>query len=159
MNRTLLLLMICPFFFGFIETSAGQNISTLQKTRIEQQIDSVFQCSIKAAEQLAYDQLSKGVDDRHKAGFISNGTYFAQYDSLIDLVKARSQGIAKQSISVKQSKITVLSEQIVLLVATGNSNIEVTDGSTFSVKFFWTFVYEKSGNEWKVIQSHQSSIR
>jgi hypothetical protein len=142
-----------------VETSTGQKISTLQKSRIEQQIDSVFHCSIKSAEQLDYDQLSKGVDDRYKAGFISNGTYYAKYDSLIDLMKVRSQGIAKQSITIKQSKITVLSEKIVLLAATGNTNIEVSDGSTFSVKFFWTFVYEKSGNEWKVIQSHQSGIR
>lgn len=30
---------------------------------------------------------------------------------------------------------------------------------TFTAKFFWSFVYEKMDNEWKVIQSHQSNLR
>ncbi|MCX6236650.1 MAG: nuclear transport factor 2 family protein [Bacteroidia bacterium] len=159
MTKKLTFLLICSFFFGFVEPSTGQNISAQQKTRIEQQVDSLFHSNINAAEHLDYDQLSQSVDDKYKAGFISNGTYFAQYDSLFNIVKTGFQRVAKQTINVRKEKITVLSERIVLITANGDSNVELNDGNTFTAKFFWTFVYEKTGNVWKVIQSHQSSVR
>lgn len=154
-----LFLLFCFIFMGAFEHSTAQNISNQQKSRIEAQIDSVFHHSIKAAEQLEYDQLSRNVDDNHHAGFIVNGTYFAQYDSLITSLKARSQRIIKQSITLQKEKITVLSDHIVLLTAYGDTKVDVNDGNTFTAKFLWTFVYEKTGNDWKVVQSHQSGTR
>ncbi len=144
---------------GLVESSDGQTISDQQKTKIEQQVDSLFHNNIVAAERLEYDRLSRGVDDIHEAGFIVNGTYFAKYDSLINSLKARSQRIVKQLITIQKEKITVLSDRIVLLTAFGDTKVEVNDGNTFTANFFWSFVYEKKGNDWKVIQSHQSRIR
>jgi hypothetical protein len=152
-------LFFSTLFFGITVSLSGQNISAQQKTRIEQQVDSVFHQSIRNAERLDYDQLTRGVDDKYNAGFISNGTYYARYDSLINVIKSRSQGVAKQTINIQKQKITALSERIVLLTASGDTKAELSDGNTFTAKFFWTFVYEKAGNSWKVIQSHQSSVR
>lgn len=159
MGKIITFLLSCAIVWGSIETSSGQNISPQQKMRIEQQIDSIFHDNIKAAERLDYDKLTLSVDDKHRAGFISNGTYYPEYDSLIHIVKERSLRIAKQTITIRNEKITVLSDRIVLLTATGETNVEVVNSSAFSAKFFWTFVYEKSGNGWKVIQSHQSGTR
>ena len=141
------------------EHSCGQSIPDPQKTRIAEQVDSMFHESIIAAERLEYDLLSRGVDDMHQAGFIVNGAYFAQYDSLINSLKVRSQRIVKQHITIQKEKITVLSDRIVLLAAYGDTKVDVNDGNTFTANFFWSFVYEKIGKEWKVIQSHQSSVR
>ncbi|HEY3388459.1 MAG TPA: nuclear transport factor 2 family protein, partial [Prolixibacteraceae bacterium] len=137
----------------------GQNLSAHQKTVIGEQVDSVFHENIKAAEHLDFDKLSQSVDDQYMAGFISNRTYYSRYDSLVNIVKASAQGIAKQTITVRKEKITVLSDRIVLLTAYGNTNVEIKDGNTFTAKFFWSFIYEKEGNDWKVIHSHQSSLR
>jgi len=144
---------------GSVENSIAQSISNPQKRTIEAQVDSVFHDNIKAAERLDYDYLSRSVEDKYRAGFIVNGAYFARYDSLINNLKGRSQRIAKQTITIRKQKITVLSESIVLLTAYGDTNVEVKDGNTFTANFFWSFVYEKTGNSWKVIQSHQSSLR
>ena len=159
MSKTLSFALIGFLLIGLIEYSNGQNISNQLKTRIEEQVDSLFHLNIIAAEHLEYDQLSRGVDDIHQAGFIVNGSYFAQYDSLMNNLKARSQRIVKQHINVQKEKITALSDRIALLTAYGDTKVEVNDGNTFTVKFFWSFVYEKKGKDWKVIQSHQSSIR
>lgn len=159
MTKPLIFLLIAFFFYGFIEQSWGQNIPDQLKSGIEQQVDSVFHRMIKEAEHLEFDQLSQGVNDKYNAGFIVNGSYFAQYDSLITSVKARSQGISNQSITIRKQKIAVLSDRIVLLSAYGDTKAETKDGNAFSIRFFWSFVYEKTGNAWKVIQSHQSSIR
>ena len=156
MKTTLFISLICYFSFGFIDNVAGQN---QQNLRIERQIDSIFHVMIKAAENLDYDKLTTGVDDRYKAGFITGGLYYAQYDSLIKSIKTKSLGVIGQNITIQKEKITVLSDDIVLLTARGTAKIDINNGSSFSVNFDWSFVYAKLDNSWKVIQSHQSSIR
>lgn len=151
------LISLLLLFIGFGQ-AFGQ-LSSQQKTIIEKQVDSVFRNTVKAAENLDFEKLSQSVDDKYKAGFITNGAYFLQFDSLMHNFKTRAQGISKQSISIKKEKISVLSSSIALLSASGNTQIETRDGNSFSAKFFWTFVYEKIGDTWKVVQSHQSSNR
>jgi hypothetical protein len=159
MIKTLTISLICLFFFGFIEHAKGQDGSNLKKLKIEKQVDSVFHSMIKSAENLEYDKLSQGVDDKNNAGFIINDSYYAQYDSLIFKLKARSQGLSRQNITILKEKITVLSESIVLVTAYGDAIVEVNTGNIFTLKFYWSFVYDKLDNKWKVIQSHQSSSR
>jgi hypothetical protein len=156
MKTTLTVSLICFLTFGCNGQSNGQSLTKLQKSMIEKQVDSVFRTMVKAAENVDYDKLTMGVDDRYNAGFIVNSSYFAKYDSLITILKANSRSGTKQSISIQNKKITVLSESIVLLTASGVSYVELGTGQSFNVKFLWSLVYEKFNNDWKVIQSHQS---
>jgi len=157
MKRILTISLICFLVLGFIEQLKGQNIANQQISTIEKQVDSIFHSMVKAAESLDYNKISKGVDDRYNAGFITNESYFSKYDSLIYILKTKSQTGARQTISIQKEKITVLSDSIAILTAFGNSQIELYSGNIFTVKFFWSFVYEKINNNWKVIQSHQSN--
>lgn len=156
MKKALTVSLICFLAFGCIEQSNGQNITDLQKSIIEKQIDSIFHTMIEAAENLDYDILSTGVDDRHNAGFIVNGSYYTTYDSLENTLKANMQAGTRQNITIKKEKITVLSDNVVLLAASGVSEVKLNTGQTFNGKFLWSFVYENINNTWKVIQSHQS---
>jgi hypothetical protein len=156
MNTTLKVLFICFLVLGFKGPSKGQSLTSLQRSKIERQVDSIFLGMVKAAENLDYDKISSGVNDRHNAGFIINKSYYSKYDSMIDILKANLPAGAKQTITFQNKKITVLSEKIVLLTASGNADVELNSGQSFSVNFFWSFVYEKFNNDWKVIQSHQS---
>lgn len=156
MKKTLTVSLICFLAIGFSEQSNGQNITSVQKSKIEEQIDSIFHTMIKAAENLDYDKLSAGVDDRYNAGFITNGSYFTKYDSLVNILKTNIQAGARQSISIHKEKITVLSDSIVLITASGDANVVLNSSQSFTARFLWSFVYEKINNEWKVVQSHQS---
>jgi len=156
--------MFCFALIAFLlivptQKSFGQSLSNHVKEKIEQRVDSIFHRMIKIAENLDYEQLSQGVDDKHKSGFIINGVYYSQFDSLINDLKAKSERAIKQSITILNEKVTALSQNIVLITANGISNVEINDGNHNASKFFWTFVYEKDGHDWKVIQSHQSNIR
>jgi hypothetical protein len=159
MKTTITLSLMCLFLLGFKQASIAQELKTLQKLRIEKQVDSVFQLSIKAAENLDYDKLSNGVDDRYKAGFISNNSFYASYDSLVNLARTRARGLVKQTISISQEKVTALTENIALVTASGDAKVEVYGGNEFAIKFNWTFVYARINNGWKVVQSHQSGQR
>ncbi len=159
MKKSILILMIIYILADYSCILMGQELKKLQKYRIETQVDSVFQVSIQAAEKLDYDKLSKCVDDRFAAAFISNNTFYPSYDSLVNFARTRAQGIAGQKITLSNKKITALSENIALVIANGDTKFFAIDGREFELKFYWTFVYCKINNTWKVIQSHQSSQR
>ena len=152
----LTIFFICFLIVGFNGQSKGQNLTKQQKSKIEKQVDSIFTSMVKAAENLDYDKISLGVDDTYNAGFIVNNSYFTKYDSLITILKANLRSGIKQRITFQHKKMTVLSESIVLLTASGDSNVELNPGQSFTIKFLWSFVYVKMNNDWKVIQSHQS---
>jgi len=156
MKKKLTITLICLLSLGFIKQSDGQTITNLQKSKIEKQVDSIFHNMIKAAENLDYDKLSTGVNDRYNAGFITNGSYFTNYDSLVSTLKINIQDGARQSITIQREKITVLSDSIVLLTAYGDAKVELNSSQSFNIRFLWSFVYEKIDNNWKVVQSHQS---
>lgn len=155
MKTTLTIAFICFLTLGCNGLSKGQSLSNLQKLKIEKQVDSIFLTMVKAAENVDYDKISSGVNDKYNAGFIVNNSYYSKYDSMITVLKANLRSGIKQSIVIQHQKITVLSENVVLLTASGNSNVELPN-QTFNVKFFWSLVYQRINNDWKVIQSHQS---
>src|SRR6266542_4567350 len=138
MKTTLTISLICFLLLGINGQSKGQKLTKPQQSKIEKQVDSIFQTMIKAAENVDYDNISLGVDDKYNAGFIVNNSYFTKYDSLISIFKANLRNGTKQSIAIQNKKITVLSENIVLLSASGDSNIELPNGQTLNVKFLWS---------------------
>jgi hypothetical protein len=159
MKKAFFLISIFVAILAFVNIANCQNLSYSERFKIEKQVDSIFQTNIKAAESLDYDNLSKCVDDKHKAGFITNGIYYSAFDSLVEVAKSKSQAVTKQTITIQKKNISVVTENIVLVSAIGESTIEIFTGNQFNVKFFWSFVYEKAESGWKVIQSHQSASR
>ncbi len=138
---------------------SAQKISDKQRFDIEKQIDTQFLAMLEAAGKLDLTALSEGVDDRNHAGFITNGTYFASFDSLMTVYKQNSGRVINQVFTVQKKKITVLSPDIALLTAGGVAKVNGSSGSITNVKFLWSFVYERIDGKWQVIQSHQSSVR
>ncbi|WP_243347606.1 nuclear transport factor 2 family protein [Parabacteroides sp. FAFU027] len=159
MKTTLAIILAGVLLLGLHNQVKAQELTRQQKSTIEQQVDSVFLTMVKAAEDLDYGKISTGVDDRYNAGSIVNGIYYAKYDSLVSVLKGNLRVGTKQGIEIKNKKITALSERISLLTTSGDADVEPTGGQSFHVSFFWSFVYEKTDNGWKVIQSHQSGVR
>lgn len=156
MKNSLTSVFICILFIGLINITKGQTVPFKSNPGIEKEIDAAFLKSIKAAESLDVPKLISDVDDSHRAGFISNSTYYSDFDDLANILKSREPGSVKQTITVLKKKISVLAENIALITASGVSKVEINGGNPFNLNFCWTFVYEKINNEWKVIQSHQS---
>lgn len=156
MYKTIVLSISIFFLFGFVAQSQGQNVSKAQSEVIKKQVNIVFQEMVEIAEELNFDELSSGVDDKHGAGFISNGRYYTYYNTLLMDVKANAQGLNRQDISIKEKKITVLSQKNALMTVSGVARATLIDGREISAKFHWSFVYELIDTKWKVIYSHQS---
>lgn len=159
MKKLILISAFTIIALGFIAPLEGQTLSEKQSEQIKNRVDSVFQKMVAFAEKLDFDAISSGVDDSHGAGFITNNRYYLRYDSLVNDTKSNAQGISKQEISITEKKTTVLSDKIVLMTVSGVAKAYINDGREISVNFHWSFVYEKIGNYWKAIHSHQSTVR
>lgn len=157
MKKTSTLIITLFLSFMCLLQAKSQSLTEQQKELIKNEVNEVFTEMLVFAEKLDYDKLSFGVDDKHEAGFITNKKYYSRYASLIDDMKLGARGVSGQEISIKQKKLTVLSDKIVLLTASGLSKAKLDDGRDFTVDFHWSFIFEKIDNKWKVIYSHQSS--
>lgn len=156
MKKAYSLFLLSFLLVGFTQFVVAQELSVQQQETIKKQVDAVFSEMVSLAEKFNYDKLTNGVDDHQQAGFIVNNHYYADYASLAEVVKAGAQGVSHQSISFSNKKITVLSDQIALLTTSGITEATLSDGRQFKVNFYWSFVYQKFGDQWKVIHSHQS---
>ena len=156
MKKLLYVVFFGLFFPGFMISVNGQILTGTSNLSIEKEIDAAFLTAIQAAESFDVPRLINCVDDRYRAGFISNEVYFPTFDSLAVIMKARTPASVKQHITIQKKKISVISVNVALVSATGVALIESAGTAPFSINFYWTFVYQKINNEWKVIQSHQS---
>lgn len=143
--------------FGVCEFSHSQDLSSTLIDKIEKEITLIFDKSIKAGEQLDVIGISEDINDSLKTGFINNGYYFKTFEELMVGFKSGIQGLEYQKMNVDTKKITVLSENNVLLTAHGNYSVKVVDGRILTGKFAWTFMYSRINGEWKVIHSHMSN--
>ena len=154
MNKKTLILFLLLISYSFI--IRAQKITEKQKKEITIELQSTFQKNISAAENLDIQELNQAVDDRYKAGFITNGNYFPTFDSLMMGFRQNIRGINGQKINLHKKNITVLAADMALISAVGKSDIYLNSGEMFSVAIAWTFIYKKINNNWKVIYSHQS---
>ncbi|WP_163707037.1 nuclear transport factor 2 family protein [Mangrovibacterium lignilyticum] len=149
--------LILFLLFVALELPAGaQQLSAQQEAVLQSEVNATFTQMLVYAEKLNYEQLNSGVNDSRAAGFITNGNYYAHYDTLIADMKANAQDVDRQDISIKEKKTTVLSDKLALMTVTGTATVYLTDGRVLPVNFHWSFVFEKMGKDWKVIHSHQS---
>ena len=151
-------LISCLLLLWAINAGA-QSLTDQQESSIIREVDAHFTQMLAYARTLDYDNLNSGVDDSHEAGFITNGIYYPQYATLIADMRNAAQGVDRQEFSIKEKKITPLSDRLALMTVSGAATVYLTDGRELPVNFLWSFVYEKSGDEWKVIHSHQSRAK
>jgi hypothetical protein len=135
---------------------SAQKLSEKNKTRILDEIEAVFSDNLKTGESLDADRLSESVDDSPNAGHIMNGVFFASFEPVLQQTKSGMQRLKSLQYEIKNKRITVLSKNTAVAVVSGNATAESFSGQKFTNSFAWTFIYRKTGDQWKVIHSHQS---
>lgn len=152
-------LLFIVLFIGINIDSKSQELTSVQKDKISSEINALFEKSIKAGENLDVSEITENVNDTLKTGFIDNGYYFSTFNEVIKGFEEGVKGCKSQKMEIINKKLTILSDKIVLLTASGNYSAILDDGRILNGKFAWTFVYSKINDTWKVIHSHMSNPR
>ena len=152
---------ILIFFLSFLVFNiyAEEELTKEEKAKIINEVNTLFENSIKAGEILDIKGIRENVDDTLKSGFVDNGIYFTSFEDVMSMFENRINGLDSQKMLIEDKRITVLSSNIVLLTTSGNNEAKLSDGRIMKVKFAWSFVYTKINNEWKIIHTHMSNPR
>lgn len=135
----------------------SQGLTNKQKEKISSEITTLFEKSVKAGERFDIKEMTSNVDDSLRAGFIDNGYFFNSFEEVMKGFKERIKGCKSQKTNISNKKITVLSDNVVLLTTSGDYLVALEDGRTLTDRFAWTFVYSKINDTWKVVHSHMSN--
>ncbi len=135
----------------------SQAITTEQKEKITSEVSTMFEKSVKAAENLDAKLLADNVNDSLKAGFLINGRFFPSFTEVLEDFEVNAKGCKSQKMNILHKKITVLADNTVLLTALGNYSLALEDGRTLTGKFAWTLVYSKMNGDWKIVHSTMSN--
>lgn len=148
------------FFFSLIlsfcinSSAHSQELTTGQKNKITSEIATIFEKSIKAAENLDASMLADCVDDSLQAGFIISGQFFGSFDEVMKDFREKAKGCKSQKMNLSNKKITVLADNTALVAASGDYSLALEDGRVLTGRFTWTIVYSKVNGNWKIIHSH-----
>ena len=113
----------------------------------------------RAGEALDADRLFSHMAETDKGSVIQNGELLATRAEALERVKRNLQGIGKIEYRWKRHYVTVLSPEVALLTAEGESLVTRTDGDTFAAPFAQTVVFVLKPGGWKAVHAHQSSPR
>lgn len=150
-------LVFVILFIGLSIDVSSQGLTNMQNDKITSEINAIFEKSIKEGEKLAVSEMFENVNDTLKTGFIDNGYYFSSFADVMKGFEVGIKGIESQKMSISEKRVTVLSDKVVLLTASGNYFTALKDGRNLNGKFAWTFVYSKFNDNWKIIHSHMSN--
>ena len=144
-----------------LSVAAGGSVST-QRADTKSVEDAVLAVSAemtKAGEAADVDRLFGYMLETDKGSVIQNGVLMATRQEALERVRTNLGGISRIQYRWKRQYVTVLSPEVAVLAAEGESTATTTAGETFTAPFAQTVVFVLRGGTWKAIHAHQSSPR
>jgi uncharacterized protein (TIGR02246 family) len=111
----------------------------------------------RAAAAVDADRLFTFMLDTDKGSVIQNGVLLATREEALQRVKANLRGISKIEYRWKRRHVTVLSADVALLTAEGESIATTTEGQVVTTPFAQTVVFVMREGHWKALHAHQST--
>jgi hypothetical protein len=152
-NRSVLVVL------GILLSAAeGGPSDTRADTRsVEEAVLAVSAEMTRAGEALNADGLFAYMLETDKGSVVQNGVVLATRQEALEQVRSNLRGISKIQYHWKRQYVTVLSPEVALLTAEGESIATTTAGDTLTTPFAQTVVFVLRAAGWKAIHAHQSS--
>ena len=151
-----------PVLLGILLSAAiggGESATCADTKSVEDAVLAVNAEMTKAAEAGDADRLFSYMLETDKGSVIQNGVVMATRQEALEQVKSNLRGIGKIQYRWKRQLVTVVSPEVAVLTAEGESTATTTAGETFTAPFAQTVVFVLKAGSWKAIHAHQSSPR
>jgi uncharacterized protein (TIGR02246 family) len=126
---------------------------------IEEAVLAVSAEMTKAGEAVDADRLFAYMLDTDKVSVIQNGVVMTTRQEALEQVRSNLRGIAAVKYDWKRQYVTVLSPEVAVLAAEGQSTATTAAGQTFTTPFAQTVVFVLRDGAWRAIHAHQSAPR
>ena len=144
-----------------LSVAAGGSVST-QRADTKSVEDAVLAVSAemtKAGEAADADRLFGYMLETDKGSVIQNGVLMATRQEALERVRTNLGGISRIQYRWKRQYVTVLSPEVAVLAAEGQSTATTAAGQTFTTPFAQTVVFVLKDGAWRAIHAHQSAPR
>lgn len=143
----------------FVPAGGGVADTKANAKSIEDAVLAVSAEMTRAGEAVDADRLFSYMLETDKGSVIQNGVLLATRQEALERVRSNLRGIDKIQYHWKRQSVTVLSAEVALLIAEGDSVVTTSAGDTFTAPFAQTVVFVLRAGSWKAIHAHQSSPR
>jgi len=126
---------------------------------VEEAVLAVHAEMTRAGEAVDADRLFGFMLETDKGSVIQDGVVLLTREDALERVRSNLRDISRIQYRWKHQYVTVLSPEVALLTAEGESVATTAAGNTFTVPFAQTVVLVLRDGAWKVIHAHQSSPR
>jgi ketosteroid isomerase-like protein len=110
----------------------------------------------EAANRLDADAFFAFILETDKGLIIQNGTIFKNRREAFEAVKRGFQGIVTMDRRLENPQVTVISADLALLVAEGNTTATFSSGRMMSSRFAVSLVFMRKEGQWKLLHGHYS---
>ena len=151
-TKKLLSTCIVAFFLSNIVYSQGQdNLGSA-----EQEIRNCLLAIRQSAEKLDAASLFSLVLENNKGAFVEDGQILQTRTQALNYTKQRFQRVKEIRYEVSKEHITMLSDDLALVVSDGKSHCELQDGRIFDSRFVQSVILKCVEGEWKILHAHSS---
>ena len=140
-------------------TGGGVSAPRADTMAAEEAVLAVSAEMTKAGEAVDADRLFGYMLETDKGSVIQNGVVMATRQEALERVRSNLRGIGRIQYRWKRQLVTVLSPEVAVLTAEGESTATTTAGETFTAPFAQTVVFVLKAGNWRAIHAHQSSPR
>jgi len=151
-----------PALLGVLLVAAagGDASATRAETKsIEDAVLAVSAEMTEAGEAVDADRLFSFMLETDKGSVIQNGVVMVTRREALEQVRSNLRGISRIQYRWKNQYVRVLSPEVAVLVAEGESTATTAAGDRFATPFAQTVVFVREAGGWKAIHAHQSSPR
>lgn len=133
-----------------------QKLTDADRSQIEQQILSLHQQIIEAAEKADAEMMFSHILD-NEGVILQNGLFHESRQDALNYTEAGFGGIAKIDYQFDHQIVEVLSPDKALLKGSGTSIVQTNNGREFRTGFCETAVYTLTPDGWKLLHAHHST--
>ena len=144
---------------GLVAGGLAATVGAAEARGIEEAVLAVNAEMTKAGEALDADRLFGYMLDTDKVSVIQNGVVMTTRQEALERVRGNLRGLAAVRYDWTRQCVTVLSPEVAVLAAEGQSTATTAAGQTFTTPFAQTLVFVLKDGAWKAIHAHQSAPR
>jgi lactoylglutathione lyase len=109
-----------------------------------------------AAEKLDVDAAFSLVMENSHGALVQNGRVLLTREAALESTRAGFRGVRRLNYTLGQEHVTLLAEDLALVVSDGQSHFELDDGRVFDAPFAQSVVLKRVSGIWKVLHAHRS---
>jgi hypothetical protein len=109
-----------------------------------------------AAERLDVNGVFEHVMDNSQGALVQNGRVFLTREKALETTREGFVGVRKVRYAIGQEHVTMMANDLALVVSDGQSHFEMEDGRLFDTPFAQSVILKRVAGVWKVLHAHRS---